>query len=111
MKLVRISEDAIIDIDDIQFAVWDDEKQEVRIEFKNTDAFICTKDQKVLDAISSSEEYLEDSENKYNISITTDNTGSNKVGTRSQVLSLLDQLKNDETLTIKLTKQKSPLRQ
>lgn len=66
---------------------------------------------KVLDAICGSEEHLEDSENKYNISITTDNTGSNKVGTRSQVLSLLDQLKNDETLTIKLTKQKSPLRQ
>lgn len=48
------------------------------------------------------ESYRQD--NKYNISITTDNTGSNKVGTRSQVLSLLDQLKNDETLTIKLTK-------
>lgn len=66
MKLVRISEDAIIDIDDIQFAIWDDEKQEVRIEFKNTDTFIYTKDQKVLDAISGSEEHsveYEDAEN------------------------------------------------
>ncbi|WP_229091712.1 hypothetical protein [Pediococcus acidilactici] len=59
---------------------------------------------KALDAICGSEEHLEDSDNKYNISVTTDNTGSNKVGTRSQVLSLLDQLKNDETLTIKRTK-------
>ncbi|MBF7119433.1 hypothetical protein [Pediococcus pentosaceus] len=58
MKLVRISEDAIIDIDDIQFAIWDDEKQEVRIEFKNTNAFIYTKDQKALDAICGSEEHL-----------------------------------------------------
>ncbi|QYY85651.1 hypothetical protein [Pediococcus pentosaceus] len=58
MKLVRISEDAIIDIDDVQFAVWDDAKQEVRIEFKSTDTLIYTKDQKVLDAISGSEEHL-----------------------------------------------------
>lgn len=59
---------------------------------------------KVLDTLCGSEEHLGDSDNKYNISVTTDNTGSNKVGTRSQVLSLLDQLKNDETLTIKRTK-------
>ncbi|MEH1648181.1 hypothetical protein AAHB41_08950 [Pediococcus pentosaceus] len=58
MKLVRISEDAIIDIDDVQFAIWDDAKQEVRIEFKSTDTLIYTKDQKALDAICGSEEHL-----------------------------------------------------
>ena len=59
--------------------------------------------EKVLDAICGSEEHLEDSDNKYNISVTTDNTGINKIGTRPEVLNLLDQLKNDETLTIKRT--------
>lgn len=59
---------------------------------------------KVLDTLCGSEEHLEDSDNKYNISVTTDNTGINKTGTKSDVLNLLDQLKNDETLTIKRTK-------
>lgn len=59
---------------------------------------------KVLDTLCGSEEHLEDSDNKYNISVTTDNTGNNKTGTKSDVLNLLDQLKNDETLTIKRTK-------
>lgn len=59
---------------------------------------------KVLDALCGSEEHLEDSDNKYNISVTTDNTGINKIGTKSDVLNLLDQLKNDETLTIKQSK-------
>ena len=39
MKLVRISKDAIIDIDDVQFAIWDDEDQKVKIEFKSTNCF------------------------------------------------------------------------
>ncbi|WP_132981278.1 hypothetical protein [Pediococcus pentosaceus] len=51
MKLVRISEDAIIDIDDVQFAIWDDEDQKVKIEFKSTNTYLYTKDQKVLDTI------------------------------------------------------------
>jgi hypothetical protein len=119
MKLVRISEDAIIDIDDVQFAIWDDTKQEARIEFKSTDTLIYTKDQKVIDAISGSEEHVieyKDAEsyrqdNNYSIIISNDNGGVKTIGTRSEVLSLLDQLKNDETLIIKRTKQKSPLRQ
>ena len=57
MKLVRISEDAIIDIDDVQFAIWDDEDQKVKIEFKSTNTYLYTKDQKVLDAICGSEEH------------------------------------------------------
>ena len=59
---------------------------------------------KVLDTLCGSEEHLEDSDNKYNISVTTDNTGINKIGTKSDVLSLLNELKTDETLTIKRTK-------
>lgn len=101
MKLVRISEDAIIDIDDVQFAIWDDEDQKVKIEFKSTNTYLYTKDQKALDTICGSEEYLEDSENKYNISITTDNTGINKIGTKSAVLHYLNKLRADEKLTIK----------
>lgn len=58
---------------------------------------------KVLDTLRGSEEHLEDSDNKYNISVTTDNTGINKIGTKSDVLSLLNELKTDETLTIKRT--------
>ncbi|WP_070366336.1 hypothetical protein [Pediococcus acidilactici] len=58
---------------------------------------------KVLDTLLGSEEHLEDSDNKYNISVTTDNTGINKIGTKSDVLSLLNELKTDETLTIKRT--------
>ncbi|QAR71174.1 hypothetical protein EQJ92_05190 [Pediococcus acidilactici] len=59
---------------------------------------------KVLDTLCGSEEHLEDSDNKYNISVTTDNTGINKIGTKSDVLSLLNELKTDETLTIKRSK-------
>lgn len=119
MKLVRISEDAIIDIGDVQFAIWDDAEQKVRIEFKSTDTFLYTKDQKALNGICGSDEHsveYEDAksyrqDNNYSIIIGNDNAGVKMIGTRSEVLSLLDQLKNDETLTIKLTKQKSPLRQ
>lgn len=104
MKLVRIDEDIALDIDDVQFAVWRTAREDVLIGFKSNSNSVTTVDKKVLDAICGSEEHLEDSENKYNISITTDNTGINKIGTKSDVLSLLNQLKNDETLTIKRTK-------
>ncbi|MCL3857789.1 hypothetical protein [Pediococcus pentosaceus] len=111
MKLVKIDSDLYLNTDFIE-AIEVGGEGSTDITMKNGEVFSPNVPiKKVLDAICGSEEHLEDSENKYNISITTDNTGSNKVGTRSQVLSLLDQLKNDETLTIKLTKQKSPLRQ
>lgn len=66
MKLVRISDDTILDIDDVQFAIWDDEDQKVKIEFKSTNTYLYTKDKKVLDAICGSEEHsveYEDAEN------------------------------------------------
>lgn len=66
MKLVRISDDMILDIDDVQFAIWDDEDQKVKIEFKSTNTYLYTKDKKVLDTICGSEEHLieyEDAEN------------------------------------------------
>ncbi len=124
MKLVRISEDAIIDIDDVQFAIWDDAKQEVRIEFKSTDTLIYTEDKKVLDTICGSEEqnfigykrlknkdlvqkvYVDANnrqDNHYSIIINSDNAGAKAIVTESEVLSLLNQLKTDETLTIKRT--------
>ncbi|APR28047.1 hypothetical protein GBP19_04160 [Pediococcus acidilactici] len=67
---------------------------------------------KVLDTLCGSEEHsveYEDDENyrrdnNYSIFIGNDNAGSKMIGTRSKVLNLLDQLKNDETLTIKRTK-------
>ena len=102
MKLVRISKDAIIDIDDVQFAIWDDEDQKVKIEFKSTNTYLYTKDKKALDAICGSEEHLEDSENKYNISITTNETGINKTGSKSEVIRSLIGLKADEVLAIRL---------
>ena len=111
MKLVKIDDDLYLNSDFIESVETDGEESTLITMISGGIFSPNVSIKKVLDAISGSEEHLEDSENKYNISITTDNTGSNKVGTRSQVLSLLDQLKNDETLTIKLTKQKSPLRQ
>lgn len=42
--------------------------------------------------------------NHYSIIINSDNAGAEAIVTESEVLSLLDQLKNDETLTIKRTK-------
>ncbi|MCT1178674.1 hypothetical protein EFL77_09215 [Pediococcus pentosaceus] len=57
MKLVRISDDTILDIDDVQFAIWDDNDQKVKIEFKSTNTYLYTKDKKVLDAICGSEEH------------------------------------------------------
>ncbi|KAF0349256.1 hypothetical protein ACWOA4_08440 [Pediococcus pentosaceus] len=58
MKLVRISDDTILDVDDVQFAIWDDEDQKVKIEFKSTNTYLYTKDKKALDAICGSEEHL-----------------------------------------------------
>lgn len=112
MKLVKIKEYLYLNSDFIESIEADGEESTI-ITMTSGEVFSPNVSiKKVLDTICGSEEHsveYEDAEsyrqdNKYNISITTDNTGSNKVGTRSQVLSLLDQLKNDETLTIKLTK-------
>ena len=105
MKLAKIREDVYINACNITSIEFDDEYNTTLITMVNGDVFsLKLKNKKALDAICGSEEHLEDSDNKYNISVTTDNTGINKIGTKSDVLSLLDQLKNDETLTIKRTK-------
>ncbi|KAF0422878.1 hypothetical protein [Pediococcus pentosaceus] len=112
MKLVRVDEDIALDIDDVQFAVWRTAREDVLIGFKSNSNSVTTVDKKVLDAICGSEEQsveYEDAENyrrdnNYNIIIGNDNGWERVFGTRSKVLSLLNQLKNNETLTIKRTK-------
>lgn len=101
MKLVRISDDTILDIDDVQFAIWDDEDQKVKIEFKSTNTYLYTKDKKALDAICGSEEHLNDNFQQYNISITTGDSGSNFSGTMADVLKTLKELSEKEMLTIR----------
>ena len=104
MKLVKISEYLYLNSDFIE-SVEADSEESVIITMTSGAIFSPNVSiKKVLDAICGSEKHLEDSENKYNISVTTDNTGINKIGTKSDVLSLLNELKNDETLTIKRTK-------
>ena len=105
MKLAKIREDVYINPCNITSIEFDDEYNTTLITMVNEDVFsLKLPIKKALDTICGSEEHLEDSDNKYNISVTTDNTGINKIGTRPEVLSLLDQLKNDETLTIKRSK-------
>lgn len=58
MKLVKISEDIVLDIDDVQFAVWRTAKENVLIGFKSNNSSVTTVDKKVLDAICGSEEHL-----------------------------------------------------
>lgn len=102
MKLAKIREDLYINPCNITSIEFDDEYNTTLITMVNGDVFsLKLPIKKALDAICGSEEHLEDSDNKYNISVNTDNTGINKIGTRPEVLNLLDQLKNDETLTIK----------
>lgn len=105
MKLAKIREDVFINPYNITSIEFDDEYNTTLITMVNGDVFsLKLPIKKALDAICGSEEHLEDSDNKYNISVTTDNTGINKIGTKSDVLSLLNELKTDETLTIKRTK-------
>lgn len=66
MKLVKIDEDIVLDIDDAQFAVWRTARENVLIGFKSNNSSVTTVDKKVLDAICGSEEHLieyEDAEN------------------------------------------------
>ena len=105
MKLVQIDHSKYINTDRINAVVEYNPNETHVFTGDSYEPFVFNQPiKKVLDAISGSEEHLEDSDNKYNISVTTDNTGNNKTGTESDVLNLLDQLKNDETLTIKRTK-------
>lgn len=105
MKLVQIDHSKYINTDRINAVVEYNPNETHVFTGDSYEPFVFNQPiKKVLDAISGSEEHLEDSDNKYNISVTTDNTGNNKTGTKSDVLNLLDQLKNDETLTIKRTK-------
>lgn len=101
MKLVKIKEYLYLNSDFIE-SVEADSEESVIITMTSGEVFSPNVSiKKVLDAICGSEEHLEDSENKYNISITTDNTGINKIGTKSAVLHYLNKLRADEKLTIK----------
>lgn len=101
MKLVKIKEYLYLNSDFIESVEADGEESTI-ITMTSGEVFSPNVPiKKVLDAICGSEEHLEDSENKYNISITTDNTGINKIGTKSAVLHYLNKLRADEKLTIK----------
>lgn len=58
MKLVRISDDTVLDIDDVQFAIWEEDRKRVLIGFKSNENSVTTTNKKVLDAICGSEEHL-----------------------------------------------------
>ena len=102
MKMVNLNDQAYINIERIDEIVpWGEYTTRIYIGGNEGYHDINQPIKKVLDAICGSEEHLEDSENKYNISITTDNTGINKIGTKSAVLHYLNKLRADEKLTIK----------
>lgn len=52
MKLVRINDDMILDLDDVQFAIWNDQRERVLIGFKSNPNGVTTDDKAVLDAIA-----------------------------------------------------------
>lgn len=102
MKLVKIDSDLYLNTDFIE-AIEVDGEGSTDITMKNGEVFSPNVPiKKVLDAISGSEEHLEDSENKYNISVTTNETGINKTGSKSEVIRSLIGLKADEVLAIRL---------
>ena len=57
MKLVRINKDMVLDIDDVQFAIWDNQLERVVIGFKSNKNSVNTVYKKVLDAICGSGEH------------------------------------------------------
>jgi hypothetical protein len=57
MKLVKINDDMILDLEDVQFAIWDKEYKRVLIGFKSNRNSVSTTNKKVLDAIYGSEEH------------------------------------------------------
>lgn len=112
MKLVKIDSDLYLNTDFIE-AIEADGEGSTDITMKNGEVFIPNVPiKKVLNTICGSEEHsveYEDDEsyrrdNNYDIIIGNDNGWERVFGTRSKVLSLLNQLKNNETLTIKRTK-------
>ncbi|MCH9267568.1 hypothetical protein [Pediococcus acidilactici] len=102
MKLVRVDHSKYINTDRINAVVEYNPNETHVFTGDSYEPFVFNQPiKKVLDAICGSEEHLEDSDNKYNISVTTDNTGINKIGTKSAVLHYLNKLRADEKLTIK----------
>lgn len=63
MKLVKINDDMILDLEDVQFAIWDKEYKRVLIGFKSNRNSVSTTNKKVLDAICGSEEHLNGKDN------------------------------------------------
>lgn len=113
MKLVRVDHSKYINTDRINAVVEYNPNETHVFTGYSYEPFVFNQPiKKVLDAISGSEEQsveYEDAENyrrdnNYNIIIGNDNGWERVFGTRSKVLSLLNQLKNNETLTIKRTK-------
>lgn len=126
--MVKVSEYLYLNSDFIEYVEADGEKSTF---ITMIDGKTCSPNipiEKALDAICGSEEHsveYEDAENyrrdkdlvqkayvdvnnsqhnHYSIIINSDNAGAEAIVTESEVLSLLDQLKNDETLTIKRSK-------
>lgn len=62
MRLARINDDMILNLDDVQFAIWDEDCKRVLIAFKSNGNSVTTTNKKVLDAICGSEEHLEKNE-------------------------------------------------
>ena len=58
MRLVRINDDMILNLDDVQFAIWDEDCKRVLIGFESNGNSVTTTNKKVLDAICGSEEHL-----------------------------------------------------
>ncbi|MEE6669897.1 hypothetical protein PS404_10570, partial [Pediococcus acidilactici] len=125
----KIREDLYINPCNITSIEFNDEYNSTLVTMVNEDVFSLKMPiEKALDAICGSEEHsveYEDAENyrrdkdlvqkayvdvnnsqhnHYSIIINSDNAGAEAIVTESEVLSLLDQLKNDETLTIKRSK-------
>ncbi|WP_195918527.1 hypothetical protein [Pediococcus acidilactici] len=59
MRLARINDDMILNLDDVQFAIWEEDRKRVLIGFKSNENSVTTTNKKVLDAICGSEEHLE----------------------------------------------------
>ncbi|KAF0387775.1 hypothetical protein GBO66_09905 [Pediococcus acidilactici] len=112
MKMVKISEYLYLNSDFIE-SIEADSEESVIITMTSGGIFgpnVSIK--KILDTINGSGEhsieYEDDNsyrqDNHYRIIINNDHAGAEVIVTKSELLSLLDQLKNDETLTIKRSK-------
>lgn len=106
MKLAKIREDVYINPYNITSIEFDDEYNTTLITMVNGDVFSLKMPiKKALDTICGSEEHsVEYEDTNYSIIIGSDNAGVKMIATKSDVLSLLNELKTDETLTIKRSK-------